>query len=856
MSSSSSSSMEDISSDLLEITNLSPATSLGDITALVEERLIPQSEEQRGALAASQELLDFLAKVLTESASNIENGKDVAQSMASGTAIARLIAEACKSEQPRTAFGEAHLISPLVRHLIQSTRHLQDGSKGTTQDERLTVQVLRALANLCYENETNRDYLFEVPQSVAAVAICLKSTETSILHTVCGGLLNISMDNEPIQIEVVASHGLNYMLDIITKGTEGPTASKYKPFVPPCIRTLSNVLEIDQGIQELISCKGLVQLLTSMKVEHQVLLNEGSDDQQVLLSLEILEALTAALETIGENDDIQRSIAQLELLEILLDFVDHPPRVPLPQSTEDEEVPNYHEIRKQVSKIVTLVTMNDANMAEIPQIPSVIERFKRWMTLGFEAMTEVEEDEIRMSGALCIGNLARSDETCTLLVNEYGVGKALLELLLLEKNRLQISGIKEETKSSLKVLHAVVGALKNLSIATGDRRTLGEIGIIQPVSELLEMDGLKPVQFSCIGVLKNLCGGSNELNAYRIITGIEPPHEEDRVVQLRHDISPTERTPLNKIISLVWKATGDNLAGIRNEGARTIVNLVRTCHIAGAPHLIKHIVDANGIVPLIQIVTGALLTKPRATNSDDLQTSPTTEHHVHFDALPSEGQVYSLVQNEGLVALILICNACPEAIPQVTRYHSSLIPTAISILRSNVPGAEDDTAQDESNNVFDKKLEYSDAVKVNVCLLLGALVTVDSSFREKVKSALQPILNPLLKWTSESNLEASSAASAAANASIVASIPASPPPTALSRTQTKSARNLPSGGYFGGRDSTSAYTSSMGGRPGTGTVEIAPGGMVALGRRAGDPRSAAEEGLVLVEALRRLVGVL
>ncbi|KAI8853107.1 hypothetical protein BC829DRAFT_20753 [Chytridium lagenaria] len=288
-----------------------------------------------------------------------------------------------------------------------------------------------------------------------------------------------------------------------------------------------------------------------------------------------------------------------------------------------------------------------------------------------------------------------------------------------------------------------------------------------------------------------MCSGSNELNAYRIITGLEPPVGETRIGQLRHDISTSERTPLNKIIGLVWKANGDNQAGIRNEGARAVVNLVRTCHLAGAPHMVKILVEANGIVPLIQIVTGALLTKPRSNNADDddNSTSPTSEHHVHFDALPSEGQVYSLVQNEGLVALILICNACPDAIPQITRYHSSLIPTAVTILRSNVPGTDEPEAMDQSdNNVFDKKLEYSDAVKVNVCLLLGTLVTVDGSFRDKVKDALKPILSSLMKWTSESNLAVSSAASAAAEASIVASVPASPPPpVALSRTQTKSA---------------------------------------------------------------------
>ncbi|KAJ3098190.1 hypothetical protein HDU97_004199 [Phlyctochytrium planicorne] len=830
-------SSEEIDFELGSILSLSPSNSLSEITALIEERLIPQSEEQRVALANNKDLLDFLSHVLTESANNVQDGFDTQIAKAGATSVARLIAEACKSEHARNVFGASAILEPLVRHLIQSTEYLKEDHKGTTQDERLTVQVLRALANLCYENEMNRDYIYEVEKSIATVTLCLQSTETSILHTVCGGLLNISMDNEPIQVEVIGSGGLKYLLDIIEKGSKGPTAAKYSPFIPSAIRVLGNVLEIEQGINELVRCEGMITLLQLLRIQHSTLLDNSSEDIQVLFALEVLEALTAALETISENDSIQRSIVHLELLDILLDFVDHLPAVPLPQQSDDEDIPNYYEIRKTVSKIVTLVTMNDINMVDIADKHNIIDRFKRWMTLGFGVETEIEEDEIRMSGALCIGNLARSDVTCTRLVQDFGVGSALLDLLQIEKNRLLTVGLKEETKSCVKVLHAVVGALKNLSIASADRKVLGDLGVIPPVAELLELDGVKPVQFSCIGVLKNLSAGSNELNAYRIITGLEPPEGEARVANLRYDFTQNAKTPMNKIISLVFKAIGDNQAGIRNEGARAIVNLVRTCHLAGAPHLIKVIVQSNGIVPLIQIVTGALLTKPRSNLSEDHNPSSPADHHVHFDALPSEGQVYSLVQNEGLVALILISNAYPEAIPEITRYHSSLIPTAITILKSNVPGAYEQDTEEQSQ---EKRLEYSDAVKVNVCLLLGALVTVDGSFKERVKGAIQPILSPLMKWTSESNIAVSSAASAAANASVVSNVPSSPPPTvALSRTQTRSARNLPSGRG-----------------PITGTVEIAPGGVQSLGRKAGDPRNAAEEGLVLAEALRRLVAVL
>ena len=74
----------------------------------------------------------------------------------------------------------------------------------------------------------------------------------------------------------------------------------------------------------------------------------------------------------------------------------------------------------------------------------------------------------------------------------------------------------------------------------------------------------------------------------------------------------------------------------------------------------RKLIDSNIIPPLLQIVTGALLTKSRNATADG-GIEDEDEHHVHFDATPMEGQVFPLVQNEGIVALILICNG--EGLP-------------------------------------------------------------------------------------------------------------------------------------------------------------------------------------------------
>ena len=49
-------------------------------------------------------------------------------------------------------------------------------------------------------------------------------------------------------------------------------------------------------------------------------------------------------------------------------------------------------------------------------------------------------------------------------------------------------------------------------IIARDRKLLGEMKIIEPISSLLDIDIARPVHFGCIGVLKNLCGNNNGIS--------------------------------------------------------------------------------------------------------------------------------------------------------------------------------------------------------------------------------------------------------------------------------------------------------------------------------------------------------
>lgn len=96
--------------------------------------------------------------------------------------------------------------------------------------------------------------------------------------------------------------------------------------------------------------------------------------------LAIIELIVGVLEACSESDTIQRQLVEQNLLDYIMDFVDHRPasrllhrrkcRVGIPAASDDEETAegdepivrhtDYNEIRKIMSKIVALVTMNGA----------------------------------------------------------------------------------------------------------------------------------------------------------------------------------------------------------------------------------------------------------------------------------------------------------------------------------------------------------------------------------------------------------------------------------------------------------------------------------------------------------------
>lgn len=187
------------------------------------------------------------------------------------------------------------------------------------------------------------------------------------------------------------------MILLIKYGIDKESESLYRQISNTCISILGNVCESEIAGKTLVN-NGLSDIFLILEHLHKSAC-AGSRD------FDGLDGIATVLELLAENILVQRAIFTNGLYYILLDFVDNVPDNF--QELEDQTL--FMDIRKNISRISTNVTMNDENMHDIPDSVEIISRFTNWLKLGQGTEGgEKTEDEIRMAGALCLGNLARS----------------------------------------------------------------------------------------------------------------------------------------------------------------------------------------------------------------------------------------------------------------------------------------------------------------------------------------------------------------------------------------------------------------------------------------------------------------
>ncbi|KAF9998350.1 hypothetical protein BGZ80_000351 [Entomortierella chlamydospora] len=572
------------------------------------------------------------------------------------------IADAAREEAARTPIGESAVVSLIVS--IQSLNKQRQAP--------VDIQAMRAFANICVDHEANRQKVLQENGFEVIVEVLKHTSHGDAIKTACGALLNTTMSYEPAQSKVVELGAIEQLLKVLKSDITENEMS-----ITIAARVIANLSEIDSGSQSVIKSDG-------HKIVVHLLLQTTSKEVEDYMDL--IDYLTDILSAVISKESAQIAIQQSGLLPPLLDILEHSGTSDEGKTEEEkkEDDKKFGEIKASLVEVVVSTTLADANMVPVFNDKEIMDRFLAWLQLS-------DREDLQTCAALCIGNVARSDQHCVKLVHEYHAVEPLIHVV--------------RKATDLKASHAATGVLRNLALPEKNREILGDAGVIQACSPLLKKDNALPLQANIVGILKRLSLSSS--NTVRIISGREP----FETLSSTSDGEGELETPLSTLVELIGRT--DDFA-LKSEGTRTLCNMIK---VTWGNESMRGF-DAASVTALQQT-----LNKPDVA----LQIVAMTRNPK-----------YVVLQNEGVIALTLLVTSPAQA------EKNAVLEALVAVAADPQPVAEaTSTEEGESQEQPPKELtllesllgliknqdgKCPDEVRTNVCVFLRN--ALDSAARE------------------------------------------------------------------------------------------------------------------------------
>lgn len=179
-----------------------------------------------------------------------------------------------------------------------------------------------------------------------------------------------------------------------------------------------------------------------------------------------------------------------------------------------------------------------------------VKQLRAWLSSG--------SVHLQSGACLALGNIARSDATCTALVQGPGIHEPLAAI------------VTNPAVTDAQLLHSVLGFLKNLAIPAANKPLLGAAGLLDPgaLPRIWALDTQVQVQFGAVS-LSRLLATSCPPNVQRLCAPF--PDDDDAAAS-----APDQaRTPLQRLVGLVKRSDQDPT---RTEAARAVAAVLRVLH--------------------------------------------------------------------------------------------------------------------------------------------------------------------------------------------------------------------------------------------------------------------------------------
>jgi hypothetical protein len=213
--------------------------------------------------------------------------------------------------------------------------------------------------------------------------------------------------------------------------------------------------------------------------------------------------------------------------------------------TEDQELlAQFKQLRTSLLGTLASLTGQDDFFTHHPLESPVSQTLWAWL--------QQANPHLQAAACLALGNLARSDEQSTALVQKHEIHKPL------------ISALSNPQVSDTQLLHSMLSFLKNLAIPLQNKQTLAPLLDPPCVPRIYTLDTIPQVQYAAVSLTRLLL-----VNC--------PSNVQKLCAPLDADLSSTaqEGTSVHGILSLFGRSDAEPT---RLEAARAIAAICRTLH--------------------------------------------------------------------------------------------------------------------------------------------------------------------------------------------------------------------------------------------------------------------------------------
>lgn len=420
--------------------------------------------------------------------------------------VCKTIAEITKNNKQRESFTNETIVAELLT-LLERNR---DGSSLV-----LTIQVCRALGNLCYENQRARvligekggnGTLFSLLDVKKEESQYSKETWTLFLKTRCGLISNYLVGSEEIAAQAVQMKLVQKIQEMLKSVVSSETVETNEDLLINILPPLSILNELTEITFDVPMIRLLVQIL-----------GRSNNPDLGEMCLELLQCQ-------AENDDVKYCLAKEGVADTLFELLEKYKKL----TTSGDET--RRALLKLACDLIVLILNGDDAMHYLYTTP-FLSNVEKWL--------DSYDMDLLTTGVLAIGNFARTDSHCTDMV-ERGVMKKLIGILA--KNN--------GSEDDMRLQHALLSALRNLVIPKPNKAAVVADGLVETILPMLDIHQ-PPVVFKLLGTLRMTIDGQESL-------AMELLQNQKLIEQL-----------------ILWSKTIDYHAGVSAESLRLIAWLIK-----------------------------------------------------------------------------------------------------------------------------------------------------------------------------------------------------------------------------------------------------------------------------------------